>query len=73
MNGVKAQGADTQEIPEAPDVATVKKLLKRDFLALYNLAHAIYSDENLLEIVATHMVGVWENARHREKLKEEAK
>lgn len=46
----------------------VVEFLKRDLDGIVNLAHALRSDPDLLDHLATFMLGRLENARHKEQL-----
>lgn len=67
MNGVEAQGAETQEVP-LPDVKTVEKWLVQDLKSAIGCLNAIYSDPDLCHQMAVFMHGRAQNARHADAI-----
>lgn len=61
---VSAQGAETQPI----DKENVTKWLKKDIASSISLLNAVYTDPDLMDHIATFMLGRFENARHTPKL-----
>lgn len=64
-NGTAAQGAD-RPIPDHDDV---KRSIKRDLGSCIALLNAVNTDEDLLNQMATFILGRLENARMAEELK----
>lgn len=70
----QAQGAepskqkDLKDLP-APTQKQIKEWLKRDLQMSIHVLDAIYTDQDLLEMVSAHMYGRMMNYRHKEELK----
>lgn len=57
----------TSSVPEISHVQ-VKEFLKKDLAACLNMLEAIYRDEDMLDLLATVMLGKFQNAKHLKEL-----